>query len=266
MFHQVNMILEWLKDWMVELCSLTPCNTRLARKQAKRREWTARQDIHEGLRGEPAEQIRCDTCVMFLAWNLRSKVADLSLIHFRKQSATDGTKPDLTIGETRVWRLEKPGYGQPAGASSKLSFKQAAMFPCRPYGPRGADDMKVWPLAATAVLSLPMCFAFFQCPAFVLALRGLVLSTVLWKATRPSPLVDFVLAAGLHLVRNDSEGECWWVAGYRWHMISELFARSVYNGIPVFHHAMFSKKMSFLTLASAMGFALKLVNFGNFLV
>ena len=49
-------------------------------------------------------------------------------------------------------------------------------------------------------------------------------------------------------------------------MISGLFASSVYNGMPVFRHAMFSKKLSFLTLASAMGFALKLVNFGNFLV
>ena len=34
------------------------------------------------------------------------KIADLSPIHFRKQSATDGTKPDLNIGETKVWRLD----------------------------------------------------------------------------------------------------------------------------------------------------------------
>ena len=35
-----------------------------------------------------------------------NKVADLSPIHFRKQAATDGTKLDLNIGETRVWRLD----------------------------------------------------------------------------------------------------------------------------------------------------------------
>ena len=39
------------------------------------------------------------------------KVADLSPLHFRKQAATDGTKLDLNIGETRVWRLYNPEDG-----------------------------------------------------------------------------------------------------------------------------------------------------------
>ena len=38
---------------------------------------------------------------------------DLSPIHFRKQSVTDGTKPDLNIGETRVWRLDSGPNLQP---------------------------------------------------------------------------------------------------------------------------------------------------------
>ena len=41
------------------------------------------------------------------------KVADLSSRHFRKQSATDGTKPDLNIGETRVWPLDSGPNLQP---------------------------------------------------------------------------------------------------------------------------------------------------------
>ena len=43
-----------------------------------------------------------------------TKVADLSSKNiFRKQSATDGTKPDLNIGETRVWRLDSGPNLQP---------------------------------------------------------------------------------------------------------------------------------------------------------
>ncbi len=38
-------------------------------------------------------------------YTLEVKVADLSPRHFRKQSATDGTKLDINIGDTRVWRL-----------------------------------------------------------------------------------------------------------------------------------------------------------------
>ena len=37
------------------------------------------------------------------------KVADLSPIHLRKLSATDGTKLDLNIGESIVWRLDFSG-------------------------------------------------------------------------------------------------------------------------------------------------------------
>ena len=38
------------------------------------------------------------------------KLADLSPIHFRKTSATDGTKPDLNIGETwGLARLDESG-------------------------------------------------------------------------------------------------------------------------------------------------------------
>ena len=44
---------------------------------------------------------------------LTHKVADLSPIHFPKQSATDGTKLDLNIGETRVWRLDSGPNLQP---------------------------------------------------------------------------------------------------------------------------------------------------------
>ena len=39
----------------------------------------------------------------------RYKVADLSPIHFRKQSATDDTPTDLNIGNSRVWRLNLNG-------------------------------------------------------------------------------------------------------------------------------------------------------------
>ena len=49
-------------------------------------------------------------------------------------------------------------------------------------------------------------------------------------------------------------------------MVCEVFASRLYNGISVFGHAMFAKYLSFLTVASTMGFTLKLVNFGNFLV
>ena len=42
-----------------------------------------------------------------------NKVADLSPIYFRKQSATDGTKKDLNIRETRVWRLDSGPNLQP---------------------------------------------------------------------------------------------------------------------------------------------------------
>ena len=45
---------------------------------------------------------------MFIA-DSRIKYTDLSPIHFWKQSATDGTKLDLNIGETRVWRLDESG-------------------------------------------------------------------------------------------------------------------------------------------------------------
>ena len=38
-------------------------------------------------------------------WEEITKIADLSPIHFRKQAATDGTKLDINIGDTRVWRL-----------------------------------------------------------------------------------------------------------------------------------------------------------------
>ena len=41
------------------------------------------------------------------------KVADLAPIHFRKQSATDGTKPDLNMGETSVWRHDSGPNLQP---------------------------------------------------------------------------------------------------------------------------------------------------------
>ena len=41
------------------------------------------------------------------------KVADLSPKHLRKQSATDGTKKDLNIAETRVWRLDSGPNLQP---------------------------------------------------------------------------------------------------------------------------------------------------------
>ena len=43
----------------------------------------------------------------------KNKVADLSPIHFRKRSATDGTKLDLIIGETRVWRRDSGPNLQP---------------------------------------------------------------------------------------------------------------------------------------------------------
>ena len=49
---------------------------------------------------------------MAFSW-LINKVADLSPIHFRKQSATDGTKLDLKIGETRVWRIDSGSNLQP---------------------------------------------------------------------------------------------------------------------------------------------------------
>ena len=49
-----------------------------------------------------------------LTWNAwKNKVADLSPIHFRKRSATDGTKLDLNIGESRVWRLDSGPNLQP---------------------------------------------------------------------------------------------------------------------------------------------------------
>ena len=40
-------------------------------------------------------------------------------------------------------------------------------------------------------------------------------------------------------------------------MISELFASSVYNGMPVFRHAMFSKKLSFFGISVRNGICLK---------
>ena len=41
------------------------------------------------------------------------------VIHFRKQSATDGTKLDLNIGETRLWRLDETGQICNPGSQKK---------------------------------------------------------------------------------------------------------------------------------------------------
>ena len=41
------------------------------------------------------------------------KVADLSRVHFWKQSGTDGTKPHLNIGESEVWWLDSGPNLQP---------------------------------------------------------------------------------------------------------------------------------------------------------
>ena len=52
-----------------------------------------------------------------------NKVADLSPIHFRKQSARDGFSGDLNIGEARVWRLDSGTM-----ESETYPFDKAAIF------------------------------------------------------------------------------------------------------------------------------------------
>ena len=49
--------------------------------------------------------------------SIDTRVANLSPEkHFRKQAATDGTKPDINIGETRVWRLDSGPNLQPCNS------------------------------------------------------------------------------------------------------------------------------------------------------
>ena len=86
-------------------------------------------------------------------------------------------------------------------------------------------QVTTWPLVAVVVLTLPTLFAMLQCPAFPLVLCSVCLSITCWKAARPSPLAAFLSAVRLELVENNSEGECWWVAGRRWHGLSPAAGR-----------------------------------------
>ena len=48
--------------------------------------------------------------------------------HFQKQAATDGTKPDLNIGETRVWRLDRQIYNHGVNQPKCHLFEEVVHF------------------------------------------------------------------------------------------------------------------------------------------
>ena len=60
-----------------------------------------------------------------------------SPIHFRKLSATDGTKPDLNIGETRLWRLDSRLSLQ--GVSVEIQLLNRS----RRFWRRGSDPLNI---------------------------------------------------------------------------------------------------------------------------
>ena len=68
----------------------------------------------------------------------------MSAIHFRKQAATDGTKLDLNIGETRVWRLDSGPNLQPCKAAvfhiSHSGLASGFLLPGGTQVTRGMDD------------------------------------------------------------------------------------------------------------------------------